>query len=124
MENLSEQTTPTLKITRTVEAILRDRQSLSHGASVFTRGAVTKYYNILEEASERVGVSYGRKVIGGFVTHDLRHTEVTRMLQTHHDLATIGSATVSASRPSSANNFSISAPLQILFRSGSLLTVS
>ena len=56
-------------------------------------GEVTHYYNIMREACEAVGVTYGRNVVGGFVTHDARHTAVTRMLQAGRDLATIGSIT-------------------------------
>ena len=56
-------------------------------------GEVTHYYRIIREACEAVGVSYGRDAAGGFVTHDARHTAVTRMLQAGRDLATIGSIT-------------------------------
>ncbi len=56
-------------------------------------GEVTYYYQILREACEATDVAYGRGVIGGFVTHDARHTAITRMLQDGRDLATIGSIT-------------------------------
>ena len=67
----------------------------SKGLYVFTRegGEVTHYYRILAEACEAIGIAYGREIPGGFVTHDARHTVVTRMLQDGRDLATIGSIT-------------------------------
>ena len=47
----------------------------------------------MRAACEACGVRYGRDVAGGFVTHDGRHTTVTRMLHAGTDLATIGSIT-------------------------------
>jgi integrase len=44
----------------------------------------------MREACEACGFRYGREVAGGFVTHDGRHTAVTRMLHAGKDLATIG----------------------------------
>lgn len=94
-ENRSEQTVRYLKITNTLAEILRERETESRGNYVFTRdgGEVTHYYRIIREACEAAGVAYGRDVTGGFVTHDARHTAVTRMLQAGKDLATIGSIT-------------------------------
>ena len=94
-ENRSEQTVRYLKITDTLAAILREREVESSGQYVFTRegGEVTHYYRIFREACEAAGVAYGRGIAGGFVTHDARHTAVTRMLQAGQDLATIGSIT-------------------------------
>lgn len=94
-ENVSEQTVRYLKITDTLAEIFRERLARSSGAYVFTRagGEVTHYYQILREACQRAGVVYGRKIAGGFTTHDGRHTAVTRMLQAGKDLATIGSIT-------------------------------
>lgn len=93
-ENRSEQTTRPLAIDRALEAILRERQTLGH-EFVFTRKGreVTDYYEIMREACKACGVTYGKGEIGGFVTHDARHTAVTRMLQAGVDLATIGSIT-------------------------------
>lgn len=94
-ENRSAQTTRTLPLIPALAEILRDRQKHSQGAYVFTRagGEVTYYYEILRAACEKAGVLYGRDTPGGFVTHDARHTAVTRMLQEGNDLATIGSIT-------------------------------
>lgn len=94
-EHRSAQTVRYLKITDTLAEILREREIESRGAYVFTQkgGEVTHYYRIFREACEAAGVAYGRDVAGGFVTHDARHTAVTRMLQAGRDLATIGSIT-------------------------------
>lgn len=94
-ENRSVQTTRTLPLTPPMIEILRDRQSVSEGPYVFTSGGgeVTHYYEILKAASAKAGVLYGKNTLGGFVTHDMRHTAITQMLQQGHDLATIGSIT-------------------------------
>jgi len=75
--------------------ILQERMGESKGVYVFTSegGEVTHYYRILAEGCEAIGIAYGREIPGGFVTHDARHTAVTRMLQAGRDLATIGSIT-------------------------------
>jgi integrase len=67
----------------------------SRGVYVFTRegGEVTHFYQIIAEACRAVGIAYGREIPGGFVTHDARHTAVTRLLQAGRDLAIIGSIT-------------------------------
>ena len=94
-EHRSEQTVRYLKITDTLAEILQERMGESRGIYVFTRegGEVTHYYQIFAEACKAVGIAYGREIPGGFVTHDARHTAVTRMLHAGRDLATIGSIT-------------------------------
>ena len=94
-EKRSIQTVRYLKITAPIAEILNERLAVSRGDFVFTRagGEVTDYYEIIKEGSEALGLRYGKDVIGGFVTHDTRHTAVTRMLQAGCDLATIGSIT-------------------------------
>jgi integrase len=47
----------------------------------------------MKKACASVGVKYGRNLTGGFVTHDARHTAVTRMLQAGIDLSTVGAIT-------------------------------
>ena len=93
-ENKSVQTTRYIAIDRMLDKILRERETFG-GQFVFTRagGEVTHYYKILKRACNACGVVYGKDVAGGFVTHDARHTAVTRMLQAGIDLATIGSIT-------------------------------
>ncbi|HEX7330379.1 MAG TPA: site-specific integrase [Pyrinomonadaceae bacterium] len=94
-EKRAQQTVRYLKITPPIAEILNERLALSRGGYVFTRagGEVTDYYEIMGEAKDALGLAYGKDVIGGFVTHDARHTAVTRMLQAGCDLATIGSIT-------------------------------
>jgi len=85
-----------LELTPTIEAILHERQSINaFGDFVFSRtgNSVTHYHKILKEAAEAVGITYGANVRGGFITHDARHTAVTRMLQAGVDLSTVGSIT-------------------------------
>jgi integrase len=94
-EKRVQQTVRYLNITAPVAEILNEREAVSKTDYVFTRagGEVTDYYEIMREAKEALGLPYGKDVIGGFVTHDARHTAVTRMLQAGCDLATIGSIT-------------------------------
>jgi integrase len=85
-----------LELTPTMEEILRERKKLNaFGDFVFCRtgNSVTAYHEILREAAESVGVAYGAKTRGGFITHDARHTAVTRMLQAGVDLSTVGAIT-------------------------------
>lgn len=93
-ENRSQQTVRTIALYRGLESILRERQGINDDY-VFTRsgGEVTHYYKIIKRAADACGVIYGKDIAGGFVTHDARHTAVTRMLQAGVDLATIGSIT-------------------------------
>jgi len=93
-ENRSEQTSRPVALDRGLEMILREREGV-YPEYVFTRngGEVTHYYEIMKECCQAVGLAYGKDVAGGFVTHDARHTAVTRMLQAGVDLATIGSIT-------------------------------
>jgi integrase len=94
-ENRSKATVRYLKLTDTLADIFNERLAVSRSDFVFTAngGEVTHYYRIMRQACEACGVRYGRDVVGGFVTHDGRHTAVTRMLHAGTDLATIGSIT-------------------------------
>ena len=85
-----------LSITPTIKQILISRKEADKfGNFVFsqTGRSVTKYHQILSDAAKRVGIKYGENVRGGFITHDARHTAVTRMLQAGIDLSTIGEIT-------------------------------
>ncbi|MGI8640724.1 MAG: tyrosine-type recombinase/integrase [Pyrinomonadaceae bacterium] len=85
-----------LELTPTMEEILRERKKINaFGDFVFCRtgNSVTAYHEILREAAESVGIAYGAKTRGGFITHDARHTAVTRMLQAGIDLSTVGAIT-------------------------------
>jgi integrase len=75
--------------------ILLERKEISRWEYVFCRtgNSITDYHKILSEAAEQCGITYGKFKRGGFITHDARHTAVTRMLQAGVDLSTIGSIT-------------------------------
>ena len=85
-----------LELNPTIEKILRQRQSAARfGDFVFcaSGNSITDYYSIMSESAKACGIPYGRNTLGGFVTHDARHTAVTRMLQAGTDLATVGAIT-------------------------------
>lgn len=85
-----------LELTPTMEEIFRERKKANaFGEYVFCRtgNSVTDYHKILRQAAESVGIAYGAKTRGGFITHDARHTAVTRMLQAGVDLSTVGAIT-------------------------------
>lgn len=85
-----------LEITATIEQILRERRQINaFGEFIFSRtgNSVTHYHKILSETAEKFGISYGLNKRGGFITHDARHTAVTRMLQAGVDLSTVGAIT-------------------------------
>jgi len=85
-----------LELNPTIEYILKQRKIADRfGEFVFCRSgnSVTDYYSIMKNAAESIGVPYGRRTIGGFITHDARHTAVTRMLQAGIDLSTVGAIT-------------------------------
>ncbi len=83
------------EITPTIEAILRERAVNSNWEFVFSRtgNSVTHYHKILSDAAKQCGLIYGKFKRGGFITHDARHTAITRMLQAGVDLSTVGSIT-------------------------------
>lgn len=83
-----------LVITPTMREILEERKQLGE-PFVFSRGGNIgpKFYRILRQTCADLGILYGRRVLGGLVLHDARHTATTRMLQAGIDLATIGSIT-------------------------------
>jgi integrase len=93
-----------LEVTSSIEAILRDRETFRSGNPIRrgtvcefvfskTGNSVTKYHQILRAAAKATGVTYGADIRGGFITHDARHTAVTRILQAGIDLSTVGAIT-------------------------------
>jgi integrase len=85
-----------LELTGAMREIFHEqREADDFGEYVFSRNgkSVTHYYRHLKKACEAVGVKYGRNARGGLVTHDARHTAITRMLQSGVDLSTVGSIT-------------------------------
>jgi len=84
-----------LELTDTIREIFTELLGEPVGEYVFsqTGNSITHYYEIMKKACASVGVKYGRNLSGGFVTHDARHTAVTRMLQAGIDLSTVGAIT-------------------------------
>jgi integrase len=92
--NSSPRNARPIEITESIAEILSDRRVTVPNDCPFiftTRGGeVTHYYDIMRAACEAVGVPYGKKTAGGFVTHDMRHTAATLMLRAGVDIATVG----------------------------------
>lgn len=84
-----------LELTDTIREIFTELLGEPVGEYVFsqTGNSITHYYEIMKKACAAVSVKYGRNAMGGFVTHDARHTAVTRMLQAGIDLSTVGAIT-------------------------------
>ncbi len=84
-----------LELIDTIREIFTELLGEPVGEYVFsqTGNSITHYYEIMKKACAAVGVKYGRSEMGGFVTHDARHTAVTRMLQAGVDLSTVGAIT-------------------------------
>lgn len=80
-----------LEITDAMMDILLERRRVSTSEFVFHDKVIGAYYRTLKNACEAVGVLYGKNVPGALITHDSRHTAITRMLQAGIDLSTIGS---------------------------------
>jgi integrase len=58
------------------------------------RGTLTDtYYEQVRNACTAAGVVYGRKVAGGFIPYDLRHTATTLIMQSGADIETVASVT-------------------------------
>ena len=85
-----------LELNPTIEQILTERKEIdAFGEFVFcsSGNSITDYYLIMKNAAQFVGIPYGKNTVGGFITHDARHTAVTRMLQAGVDLSTVGAIT-------------------------------
>jgi len=83
-----------LELTPAMRGIFAEQKAVDDfGDFVFSKSgnSITDYYSIIRAACENSGVKYGREVRGGMVTHDARHTAITKMIQAGIDLATIGS---------------------------------
>lgn len=64
-------------------SILKEFGDRREGEFVFSRGGRIhkRFYRILREACEAVGVPYGRDTPNGLVLHDARHTATTHLLE-------------------------------------------
>jgi integrase len=61
--------------------LIAQRKTDGHGgtAKVLTHTPDHSFREVLQQASESVGIRYGQKVPGGWCPHDLRHTCLTNM---------------------------------------------
>ena len=74
------------------EIFERQKEIDDFGEFVFckTGNSITDHYLHFKAVRESSGIKYGGKTKGGLVTHDARHTAITKMLQAGIDLSTIG----------------------------------
>jgi len=72
-------------------AVLEERKP-AVGRFVFTGGGsiYPRFYRILRESCEAVGIPYGRDLEDGLVLHSARHTVTTRLVEAGLDFDTIG----------------------------------
>lgn len=72
-------------------ALLEERKP-AEGQYVFTRGGniYQRFYWILKQACERVGIPYGRDLDDGLILHAARHTVTTHLVESGLDFDTIG----------------------------------
>ena len=52
-----------------------------------------KFYKILRETCEHLGIPYGKNIEDGLILHSARHTVTTHMVESGLDFDTIGSIT-------------------------------
>lgn len=78
-----------------VKQILKEAIEIKAGDFIFSqKGTLTEtYYAPIRQACERAGVAYGRKIAGGFIPYDLRHTATTLLVQSGADIETVSSIT-------------------------------
>ncbi|HEX8287873.1 MAG TPA: site-specific integrase [Pyrinomonadaceae bacterium] len=78
-----------------VRQILAAALMIKIGEYIFSRkGTLTpSYYDNVAEACRRAGLKYGRRVTGGIIPYDLRHTATTLLMQSGADFETVKSLT-------------------------------
>ena len=78
-----------------VKTILKEGIEIRAGEFIFSKnGTITEtYYKQIRNACEFAGVTYGRKVMGGLIPYDLRHTATTLLAQSGADMETLSSIT-------------------------------
>ncbi len=78
-----------------VKTILKEGIEIRAGEFIFSKkGTITEtYYKQIRNACEFAGVTYGRKVRGGLIPYDLRHTATTLIAQSGADMETLSSIT-------------------------------
>lgn len=78
-----------------VRQILLAALAIKIGEYIFSQqGTLTpSYYDNVRRAIESVGLKYGRKIRGGIIPYDLRHTATTLLMQSGADFETVTSIT-------------------------------
>lgn len=78
-----------------VRRLLFEALAIKAGEFIFaSKGTLTAtYYEQIKAACESAGIVYGRKVAGGFIPYDLRHTATTLIMQSGTDFETASSIT-------------------------------
>jgi integrase len=78
-----------------VRRILTEAITIKVGEFIFSqKGTLTKnYYKYIKAACASCGIVYGRKVIGGLIPYDLRHTATTLIMHSGADFETVSSIT-------------------------------
>ncbi|MBA3632630.1 MAG: tyrosine-type recombinase/integrase [Acidobacteria bacterium] len=78
-----------------VRRLLFEAVAIKAGEFIFSqKGTLTAtYYEQIKTACESAGIVYGRKIAGGFIPYDLRHTATTLIMQSGTDFETASSIT-------------------------------
>jgi len=78
-----------------VRQILTEALAIRAGKFIFNqRGTLTAtYYDQIKAACASAGIVYGRKIAGGLIPYDLRHTATTLIMQSGTDFETASSVT-------------------------------
>ncbi len=103
-----------------VQKILTEVLKIKADEFIFShKGTLTEnYYKFVQAACASCGIVYGRKVVGGLIPYDLRHTATTLIMHSGADFETVSSIT-GQSRHSlwhytHANENSINAAVSVL----------
>lgn len=103
-----------------IENILDEAIEIKAGKFIFTnKGTITEtYYKQIKDACKACGIVYGRKVKGGLIPYDLRHTATTLIMHSGADFETVASITGQSRHTlwhyTHANENSINAAVSVL----------
>jgi hypothetical protein len=86
---------PLFSFNRNRRRILTEALQIKTGEFIFAhRGTLTAtYYDHIKDTCASAGIIYGRKVVGGLIPYDLRHTATTLIMQSGTDFETASSVT-------------------------------
>jgi integrase len=87
-----------IPLTRSLAALINERKPADGsypGVYVFGKSGkiFPKFYKVLREACEHLGIPYGKKVENGLILHSARHTVTTHLIESGLDFDTVGSIT-------------------------------